>query len=192
MLKSLGLTTALTVSLATAAFAQSSSTTVTPATPPASSSSTVATGAGTTTHTGPVIESKQLIGRHIVNADNKTIGDVESVILDPQGQVKSVIVGVGGFLGIGQKPVAVDWNQLQIQNNGQRVVMNTTADQLKTMPEYQYPSDQRRGNVYTMRDNSGALSGGSGTNPAGAYGTGSGTSRMVPGPNGPTTAPAKP
>ncbi len=179
MLKSLAVTTALTLSLASAAFAQSSSTT------PAPSASTTTTtdtnGRTVATTTGPAIESNKLIGRNVINQDNKTVGSIESVILDPQGQVKSVIVGVGGFLGIGQKPVAIDWNQLQIQDNGQRVVMNTTADQLRSMPEYRYPSDQKRGSVYTMR-NTGPVGGNEAA--PGAYGNGSVTSRTVPGPAG--------
>jgi sporulation protein YlmC with PRC-barrel domain len=49
--------------------------------------------------------------------DNK-IGDVNDILLDKDGRVSAVIVGVGGFLGIGEKDVAVSFDALK--NQGER------------------------------------------------------------------------
>jgi len=57
-----------------------------------------------------------LIGENVENPDGDNIGKVKDLVLDPRtGQVKQVVVGVGGFLGLGQKDVALPWDQLQIR-----------------------------------------------------------------------------
>jgi PRC-barrel domain len=57
--------------------------------------------------------ASKLIGTTVVGANNESIGDVNDVLLDRSGQAAAVVVGVGGFLGIGEKDVAVSFNQLE-------------------------------------------------------------------------------
>jgi hypothetical protein len=85
-------------------------------------------------------------------ADNKTVGKIDSVIMDRSGKAEKVVMGVGGFLGIGKKDVAVEWNQLHVADNGRKVTMNANKDQLKSMPEYVWPKDHPRGSVWTASD----------------------------------------
>jgi sporulation protein YlmC with PRC-barrel domain len=123
------------------------------ATSPAADTRTVADDRARRANTGDPtnaggIDAHQLIGRSIVNQDNATVGKIASVIMDNSGTVDRVIVGVGGFLGIGQKDVAVSWLNLKVMNNGEKVVMNTTRDQLKAMPAFTYPENHRPGDVY--------------------------------------------
>jgi sporulation protein YlmC with PRC-barrel domain len=56
--------------------------------------------------------ASKLIGTTVVGANNESIGDVNDVIVDRNGQVMAVVIGVGGFLGIGEKDVAVPFQQL--------------------------------------------------------------------------------
>lgn len=159
MLKQAALTSALAIALAVPAWAQSSSTTTTttapstrvaPATPSASNSSQ--------------IDANKLIGRTVENTvDKKNIGKIDSVILDPSGKVQKVVVGVGGFLGIGKKDVAIDWNQIQVADNGRTVTMNADKDQLKAMPEYTWPKEHGRGSVWTATDSDRAATTSSGS-----------------------------
>jgi sporulation protein YlmC with PRC-barrel domain len=71
--------------------------------------------------------------------ENK-IGDVNDILLDADGKVAAVIVGVGGFLGVGEKDVAVPFNALKIaEKNGDRyLVMNTTKEALQSAPGYTF------------------------------------------------------
>jgi sporulation protein YlmC with PRC-barrel domain len=71
------------------------------------------------------------------NKDNK-IGTVSDILLDTEGRVSAVIVGVGGFLGLGQKDVAVPFSALKVaeKNNDRYLVMNTTKEALETAPGY--------------------------------------------------------
>ena len=70
--------------------------------------------------------------------DNK-IGEIMDVLVDKSGKVTSLIVGVGGFLGAGEKDVAVPFDAVHVTNNNKwRLVMNTTKDDLKTAPGFKY------------------------------------------------------
>jgi YD repeat-containing protein len=106
--------------------------------------------AGDPTNSGG-IDAHKLIGRSIVNPENATVGTIDSVILDNGGKVDRVVVGVGGFLGVGKNDVAVSWHDLKVMNNGEKVVMNTTKDQLKAMPAFTYPADHHAGDVYSSK-----------------------------------------
>jgi hypothetical protein len=54
-----------------------------------------------------------LMGAQVRGTDNENIGSVDDLLLDRDGQILAVVVGVGGFLGIGQKNVAIANDQLQ-------------------------------------------------------------------------------
>lgn len=108
---------------------------------------TSATDPATMTPAGQA-DAKKLIGRNIKNANNDTIGEIKSVYLDKDGKVQTVIVGVGGFLGMGEHEVALAWSDLQVSNNGEQVMVNMTKDQLKGLPEYKYRDPKYRGTVF--------------------------------------------
>lgn len=63
--------------------------------------------------------ASNLIGTTVVSANNESIGDVNDVILDRNGQAMAVVIGVGGFLGIGEKDVAVSFDQLDFASGEQ-------------------------------------------------------------------------
>jgi sporulation protein YlmC with PRC-barrel domain len=71
--------------------------------------------------------------------DNK-IGDIKDLLVDKDGKIGAAIVGVGGFLGAGEKNVAVPFNSLKLTDkNGKRyLVMNTTKEALKSAPGYTF------------------------------------------------------
>jgi hypothetical protein len=64
------------------------------------------------------IMGSDLRGTRVYGANNESIGDISDLLLDRQGQVVAAIVGVGGFLGIGQKDVAVPFQALEIVPQG--------------------------------------------------------------------------
>jgi hypothetical protein len=90
-------------------------------------------------------DTARLIGRTIRNAAEESIGEIASVVIARDGSVSSVIVGVGGFLGVGQREVAIRWQDLQVTDNGATVHTNVTREQLAAMPVYQYAPNQRPG-----------------------------------------------
>ncbi len=100
--------------LATAAMAQTSAPTPpssTPAAPTATQSSASAPAETNLAGQGKWRTSK-LIGVDIYGPDDKKVGDVTEVIVDKTGKIEMVTIGVGGFLGIGAKDVAVPFDQV--------------------------------------------------------------------------------
>jgi sporulation protein YlmC with PRC-barrel domain len=71
-------------------------------------------------------------------ADAQSIGSINDLVIGNNGQVEAVVVGVGGFLGIGQKNVALSYPQLQwSMRNGQPVIVAAmTKDQLQNAPTF--------------------------------------------------------
>ena len=72
-------------------------------------------------------------------ADNK-IGDIDDVLIDKAGNVSALIVGVGGFLGMGEKHVAIPFSDVHAseKDNKWYLVLNTTKDALNTAPGFTY------------------------------------------------------
>ena len=78
------------------------------------------------------------------NHDNK-IGDVNDILLGTTGKIEAVIIGVGGFLGIGEKSVAVPFSSLKVaEKNGSRyLVIETTKEALESAPGYVFDSGKK-------------------------------------------------
>jgi sporulation protein YlmC with PRC-barrel domain len=72
-------------------------------------------------------------------ADNK-IGDVDDVLIDKEGRITAMIIGVGGFLGMGEKDVAVPFSSVRAseKNNKWYLVLNTNKEALKGAPGFTY------------------------------------------------------
>ncbi|HZP07789.1 PRC-barrel domain-containing protein [Methyloceanibacter sp.] len=79
--------------------------------------------------------------------DNRetSIGTVNDMLLDDSGKINAVIIGVGGFLGVGQKYVAVPFTSLKVaEKDGSRyLVLETTKEALQTAPGYVYDSGKK-------------------------------------------------
>jgi sporulation protein YlmC with PRC-barrel domain len=78
-------------------------------------------------------------------ADNK-IGKVTDLLVEKNGQVAAAIVSVGGFLGVGEKDVAVPFNALRLIQKNQKwyLVMNADKDALKSAPGFKHDKGQDR------------------------------------------------
>jgi sporulation protein YlmC with PRC-barrel domain len=73
------------------------------------------------------VMASDLIGTRVVGSNNESIGDINDVIMDRNGQIMAAVVGVGGFLGIGEKDVAVPFNALEFQSAQQAQAANSSA-----------------------------------------------------------------
>jgi sporulation protein YlmC with PRC-barrel domain len=80
------------------------------------------------------------IGKPVVNASGEKIGDINDLIFDKTGKISTVIVGVGGFLGLGEKTVGMGYETLtSSEQDGQRVIMvPLTKEVLMAAPDYVY------------------------------------------------------
>jgi hypothetical protein len=80
---------------------------------------------------------RQLLGKDVHNDKNQDIGDIRDVIVSPKKTASWAIIGVGGFLGLGEKLVAIPMDQLAL-TNGKLILKGATKEALKAMPEFRY------------------------------------------------------
>lgn len=80
----------------------------------------------------------------VYDPTNAKIGQVMDVLVSPDGKVDTLIVGVGGFLGAGEKDVAVSFSTVQktVKDSKVYLTMNTTKDALKSAPGFRYDRQQ--------------------------------------------------
>jgi hypothetical protein len=83
--------------------------------------------------------ASNVIGATVYSQDDQSIGDINDIILSPEGQPSQVIVGVGGFLGLGEKDVVLDMSKLKMaatEDGNLKIVVQTTPEELKNMPAF--------------------------------------------------------
>jgi sporulation protein YlmC with PRC-barrel domain len=151
MLKSLMLSAAIGALTVSGALAQAT----TPANPPAATTAPAATNSAKFI---PAQSPDQWVfskfkGTDVVGPDNAHIGNVNDILFDKNGKIDGLIVGVGGFLGIGEKNVAIDMTGFQVvpastgsnstaaandDPTNVKLKVSWTKDQLKQAPDFQY------------------------------------------------------
>ncbi|MEX2036230.1 MAG: PRC-barrel domain-containing protein [Xanthobacteraceae bacterium] len=158
MLKTLMVTTAATALTIGAATAQGTEPPA-PASPPAASPSTPAPAPKSSEMSKPAPSDKSakfigsqqsdqylasnFKGTDVIGADNKKIGDVNDILFDKDGKVLAYVVGVGGFLGLGSKDVALEPSAFQVvagdksKNESDRLRLSMTQDQLKQAANFE-------------------------------------------------------
>lgn len=87
--------------------------------------------------------TSKLIGTNIYGPDDKSIGEINDVILASDGTVKAAVVGVGGFLGVGEKNVAIPFDSLKVQRKPNssaidKITVSFSKDALKNAPKFAY------------------------------------------------------
>jgi len=80
---------------------------------------------------------KSVLGKTVYTESGEKIGKVEDLIITPAQYVSYLIVGAGGFIGIGRHDVAVPVSQVREQA-GKLVMPGATKDAVKSMPEFTY------------------------------------------------------
>jgi PRC-barrel domain len=78
----------------------------------------------------------------VYDRSNSKIGDISDVLVGPNGQVDAAIIGVGGFLGAGEKEVAVSFSSIKRTMKDDKVylTLDTTKDALKNASGFKYDS----------------------------------------------------
>ena len=137
MLGKLLATTAAAALIATGALAQ---------TQPAPADPNAPAKAPATDQTSPVVPADgylatNLIGETVYNGtgdDAQNIGEVNDLVLGSDGNVKSVVIGVGGFLGIGEKNVAIGYDKIEWaeKDNDRWIVIAATKEELNALPTF--------------------------------------------------------
>lgn len=85
-----------------------------------------------------LMSANDYIGKTVYDQTGANIGEVNDLIMSGTGDIQAVILGVGGFLGIGEKNVAVAVPAVQMvqDGNSMRLVVQSTKEQLEAAPSY--------------------------------------------------------
>jgi sporulation protein YlmC with PRC-barrel domain len=100
--------------------------------------------------------ASKLVGVNVYNEANEKIGDINEVILDRSGKVTNVILGVGGFLGMGEHYVAVAFDKLKWVNEPARSITASTSPAPANKPVTNVDSNARTASDGTARTTTGA------------------------------------
>ncbi len=87
--------------------------------------------------------TSDVVGAKVVTPGGDHLGKVEDLIVGPDGKVQGAVLSVGGFLGIGDKKVAIAWDALKPGDPDQPLVVAMSKDQLEAAPEFTTLADQR-------------------------------------------------
>jgi len=76
------------------------------------------------------LRAERMIDATAYDMDGEEIGEVENIIVGPDGKIRSLVIEAGGFWDIGDTHVAVPWNQVNFSDDGERVTVPLDADNL--------------------------------------------------------------
>jgi hypothetical protein len=85
-------------------------------------------------------EVEGILGREVRDPADENMGRIVDVIVDRTGKVRAAIIDFGGFLGVGSRKIAVEWDALRFPppaDKTDRITLELTRDQVKAAPEYQ-------------------------------------------------------
>jgi sporulation protein YlmC with PRC-barrel domain len=117
---------------------QKTDTTATTTAPADTSNSTMAANSVNVDASKAVLATK-FIGSSVYTAANENVGDINDMIFDEKGAIKAVIIGVGGFLGMGEKDVALPLDKITItkdENNAVKLTVQASKDDLEKAPAF--------------------------------------------------------
>lgn len=84
--------------------------------------------------TGAHWRASKLVGLNVYNDQNEKLGDISEVLIDHTGKVGGFVIGVGGFLGIGQRDILVSMDKLKFVNEPMRTSSTTPSTTPSTGP----------------------------------------------------------
>ena len=103
---------------------------------PATATKPEAASAGVTQSYRGQWRAYKMIGLDVYNQNNEKLGDISELLTDPTGKIQTAILGVGGFLGVGERMVAVSFDQLKFVNQPieSKMASSTTSSAASTTP----------------------------------------------------------
>lgn len=85
------------------------------------------------------MQVSELIGAEVSTTDGEDVGPVEDLIIDENGQIVAIVLGVGGFLGMGEKVVAIGWDDVTRSGTAEEyeLQIDVTREGLRAAPEFE-------------------------------------------------------
>jgi sporulation protein YlmC with PRC-barrel domain len=90
------------------------------------------------------IHASDLMGVQVTTTGGDEVGPVSDLVIDQDGQVVGIVLGVGGFLGMGEKNVAIGWDDVSITGTADELELEIgqSRESLMSAPEFETQEDQ--------------------------------------------------
>jgi hypothetical protein len=87
-------------------------------------------------------DAEAILGQRVTDPEGKDIGRLVDVLVDANGQPEAAVIDFGGFMGVGNRKIAVHWSALHFNpaDAKRKVALDMTPDQIKAAPEFRDPS----------------------------------------------------
>jgi hypothetical protein len=87
-------------------------------------------------------EATSILGRQVRDPEARLVGRIVDVLVDDAGQPRAAIIDFGGFMGVGDRHIAVAWRALRFAPAARlgTITLDMTLDQIKATPEYRRPA----------------------------------------------------
>lgn len=79
---------------------------------------------------------EHLIGTDAAAPDGSKVGEVENLLVRPDGSVAGIVLEWGGVAGIGERRVALPWSEAKLATGAKQVVVDADRGKLESMPQY--------------------------------------------------------
>jgi hypothetical protein len=90
----------------------------------------------------PPEDAEAILGQRVTDAEANDLGRLVDVLVDANGQPQAAVIDFGGFMGVGNRKVAVHWSALHFYpaDTKRKVTLDMTPDQIKAAPEFRNPN----------------------------------------------------
>jgi hypothetical protein len=87
-------------------------------------------------------DAEAILGQRVMDAETRDIGRLVDVLVDANGQPQAAVIDFGGFMGVGNRKVAVHWSALHFSpaDAKRKITLDMTPDQIKDAPEFRNPN----------------------------------------------------
>jgi hypothetical protein len=86
--------------------------------------------------------AEAVLGQRVTDPDGKEIGRLVDVLVDANGRPQAAVIDFGGFMGVGNRKIAVHWGALKFTPSDpkRKISLDMTPDQIKSAPEFRDPN----------------------------------------------------
>jgi hypothetical protein len=87
-------------------------------------------------------DAEAILGQRVTDVDTKDVGRLVDVLVGANGQPQAAVIDFGGFMGVGNRKVAVHWSALHFNpaDGKHKITLDMTPDQIKAAPEFRNPT----------------------------------------------------
>ncbi len=86
-------------------------------------------------------DAEAILGQRVIDAQGAEIGRLVDILVDANGQPQAAVIDFGGFMGVGNRKIAVHWGALRFAPGDpkRKIALDMTPDQIKAAPEFRNP-----------------------------------------------------